>query len=229
MRRYNIAQLHSGKEIVKELENVTCLGYDMNRVFCDWMDSIIFSLLALTDNMKRDNLFEKLKENKLDGCYEDSYKEVVGRYEENLTREQGKRPIDFFVSAWGKLVAETKDKQKDILGDIFQCTVSFGEHGQFFTPHHLSNAMAQMLDIKKKETILDPCCGSGRFLIDSSKENRDVILHGIDIDSRCVRMATINMWLFDLNAIIRQGNSLSNNFSEEFRVGHGGYLFHRKL
>jgi len=50
--------------------------------------------------------------------------------------------------------------------------VSHGEHGQYFTPQHVCDMMAQITNMDKdlsqynaidRATANDPACGSGRF------------------------------------------------------------------
>ena len=50
-----------------------------------------------------------------------------------------------------------------------------GELGQFFTPRTIVNYMVDVLDIKEGETICDPCCGSGGFLIRAFEHIQDMI------------------------------------------------------
>lgn len=50
-----------------------------------------------------------------------------------------------------------------------------GELGQFFTPRTIVNYMVKVLDIKEGETVCDPCCGSGGFLISAFEYIQDAI------------------------------------------------------
>jgi type I restriction-modification system DNA methylase subunit len=209
-----------GKEVWKELEKAMTYN-SRDAVFTDWLDLILNSLLTLTDNAGRENLIEKLKENKLNGEYNEKYLEIVKKYGKG---EKGKRPIDYLCSAWGLLVKETQEKQKDILGDIYMEMITFGQHGQFFTPEHITDAIVEMADTGK-EKICDPCCGSGRFLISAGKKNKDALLVGTDLDDRCVKMAVLNMWMFDLNANISRGNSLLMETYETWKIRKGGYVY----
>ncbi len=62
----------NGKEVWKELQKA--MDYNSrDRIFSDWLDLILNSLLAFTDNMSRKDLYEKFKENKLDGKYNERY------------------------------------------------------------------------------------------------------------------------------------------------------------
>lgn len=59
---------------------------------------------------------------------------------------------------------------ESFLGKTFR-----GELGQFFTPRTIVNYMVDVLDIKEGETICDPCCGSGGFLISAFEHIQDLI------------------------------------------------------
>lgn len=126
------------------------------------------------------------------------------------------------------LFKETWEKQQDILGQIFEERIPFGENGQFFTPAHITDAMAKMMvkdNLKPNQTVCDPCCGSGRMLLGAAKECSEAIFYGTDIDLRCAKMAVINMFLFDLNAEISWGNTLSMELWRRWVIRKGGYVF----
>lgn len=59
--------------------------------------------------------------------------------------------------------------QGDTKGDLYEYLLSkltnAGVAGQFRTPRHVIRAMTEMLDIKPTETVCDPACGTGGFLI----------------------------------------------------------------
>lgn len=59
---------------------------------------------------------------------------------------------------------------ESFLGKTFR-----GELGQFFTPRTIVNYMVDVLDLKEGETICDPCCGSGGFLIRAFEHIQDLI------------------------------------------------------
>ena len=209
----------NGKEVWQELEKV----YHYSNYFEDWIDLILNSLLTLTDNLQREGLIEKFKENKLDGKYEARYMEIAKRYESD--RKIGERPMDYFAKAWGLLMKETQEKQKDILGEIYQSRITHGEHGQFFTPEHITDFFSELIEPKNNEKINDPCCGSGRMLISASKKSPDALFFGTDLDSRCAKMAVLNMFIFNLNAEIYWGNSLSHEMFKRWITRKGGFVF----
>lgn len=76
---------------------------------------------------------------------------------------------------------DLKDSSEDIKGIAFESYLGKtfrGELGQFFTPRTIVDFMVEVLDIKEGETVCDPCCGSGGFLIKAF----DTVQKQIDVD-----------------------------------------------
>lgn len=61
--------------------------------------------------------------------------------------------------------------QGDTKGDLYEYMLSklttAGVAGQFRTPRHIIRAMVEMLDANPTETVCDPACGTGGFLIET--------------------------------------------------------------
>ncbi len=59
----------------------------------------------------------------------------------------------------------------DAKGDLYEYLLSklttAGVAGQFRTPRHVIRTMVEMLDVKPTETVCDPACGTGGFLIET--------------------------------------------------------------
>ncbi|MTK53118.1 N-6 DNA methylase [Paludibacter sp.] len=62
-------------------------------------------------------------------------------------------------------LSTTSDDVKGIAFEQFLGKTFRGELGQFFTPRTIVDFMVDILDPQEGETICDPCCGSGGFLI----------------------------------------------------------------
>ena len=63
---------------------------------------------------------------------EEEYLATIAKYVEG---EKGKRPVDKLAAGFGRLIAIMEETRADILGDLFQGGITYGERGQFFTPH----------------------------------------------------------------------------------------------
>jgi len=87
-------------------------------------------------------------------------------------------------------------KQRDILGFIYQSLLREGkksQNGSYYTPETIVNEIIGDY-IKKDSKVLDPCCGTGQFLLAFA----DVIenpknIYGVDIDGIAVRIARLNI------------------------------------
>ncbi len=70
----------------------------------------------------------------------------------------------------------------DVKGKAFQAFVNRhqrGDRGEFFTPHPIVRLAVEMIDPKPNEAIIDPCCGSGGFLIQAiAQVNRQAEKNG---------------------------------------------------
>lgn len=64
------------------------------------------------------------------------------------------------------------DADRDAVGDAFEVFIGHalkGAQGQFFTPKNVVNMIVDIMEISDSDKIIDPCCGSGGFLIEALK------------------------------------------------------------
>jgi hypothetical protein len=159
---------------------------------------------------------------------EDRYLEIAKRYSEGT---KGSRGIDRMAEAFGLLVNQMEETRADILGDIFQGGITYGEHGQFYTPESVTDLMSQMTTEHDPEvrSVSDPCCGSGRMLLAIAKINPHWRFHGQDIDIRCVRMCAINLAFRNLAGFVTHGDTLRNERRLIYQTGFNGKGFVREI
>lgn len=121
----------------------------------------------------------------------------------------------------------------DIRGDVYEYLLSkistAGRNGQFRTPRHIIRMMVELMKPTPEETICDPACGTGGFLVGASdylretyrndilmnKENRDHYMnhmfHGFDMDRTMLRIGAMNMMTHGVEApFIEYRDSLSD-------------------
>ena len=72
-------------------------------------------------------------------------------------------------------LSDTQDDVKGIAFEQFLGTTFRGELGQYFTPRTIVDFMTHILDPKENETVCDPTCGSGGFLIKAFEYMREKI------------------------------------------------------
>ncbi len=160
------------------------------------------------------------------GRMEEEYLKVVKKHSEG---KRGRRGCDSIAELFGRAVAameETRGEMKDILGDLFQGAITYGEAGQFFSPPPICRLMANMTiadmpdeDRQQKKTVCDPACGSGRMLLAVAETQPHWLFVGQDVDLRCVRLTAINLALRNLYGYVVWGNSLANEKRLIYRTG----------
>ena len=87
------------------------------------------------------------------------------------------------------------DSDKDILGFIYQSLITEGEKnitGQYYTNRSVVKYILNGKTLSENETFLDPCCGSGAFLMGVSTNNPSN-LYGFDINPIAVMIASANL------------------------------------
>ena len=138
----------------------------------------------------------------------------------------GKRGVDLMAKFFGQLIESMSRTDKDLLGDLFQSSISYGEHGLFLTPEQISTLMAKLTinDLDEGEDgrplrIHDPCGGTGRMLLAASVENPRAELVGMDVDPRCALIMDINFGLRGKYGWVICGNSLSREVRFVHRIG----------
>lgn len=83
------------------------------------------------------------------------------------------------------------------------------ENGIFYTDIELAQKIIQFLNIPKDATIMDPCCGTGSFLI-SAKHLGHTSIYGADIDKKAVNVAKKEYGINNAKII----DTLANNGQE---------------
>lgn len=105
----------------------------------------------------------------------------------------------------------------------FNKYVGKSDKNQAFTPDHITDFMAKVAGVNKRSVVLDPCCGSGSFLVRAmtqalddcatAAEQEKVKKHqifGIEFDENIYGLATTNMLIHsDGNSNIRRGSCFS--------------------
>ena len=94
--------------------------------------------------------------------------------------------------------------------------------GQFFTPPELTLKMLEKLDIKKNDTLLDPCLGAGGLLAAAiiMKKVKPENCYGIELDVDILKIAQKRLSKLGVPlANLHHGNAL-NSQCYEFKDGY---------
>lgn len=87
--------------------------------------------------------------------------------------------------------------EADLLGLVYQCLLSEGHKnrtGSYDTPQAVIDRMLDGFSFENGETLLNPCCGSGSFLLAAPAPDPKQ-LFGTDIDPTAVMIAKVNLLL----------------------------------
>ena len=120
-------------------------------------------------------------------------------------------------------LSDTSDDVKGIAFEQFLGKTFRGELGQFFTPRTVVDYMVDILDPQEAETICDPCCGSGGFLITAFEYVRNRIDEDIKAEIKKIKQKYFDA-TFDKaplkkqQEIDRQVQTLINKLNEEFEI-----------
>ena len=191
------------------LDGVAAKTGSRGQVFDDWITMTVCALAG--------------------GTMEEEYLATVAKY---VNGEKGKRPVDQLAAAFARLVAIMEDTHEDILGELFQGGITYGERGQYFSPGPICDLMAQLTAGDEPglgRAITDPCCGSGRMLLAMAKLKPHALFIGQDADLRCVKITAINLGLRNLYGYAIWGNSLANERKAVFATGFNGKGVIRKV
>jgi len=197
---------HSATQpLFKKLEQLAQRsGVSRGQAFEDWLIAMTAALAAET--------------------MEDEYMSMIERHKKG---KKGQRGADLMAEMFGSLIEAMSREESDILGDLFQGAVSYGENSLYVTPASVAALMSQlaMESIDDNEgdrdppLISDPCCGTGMLLLEAAKRSPDSELCGQDIDPRCVKITSINLGLRGCYGWVVCGNTLSCETQFAYRVG----------
>ena len=105
-------------------------------------------------------------------------------------------------------------KDRDTKGDLYEYLLSklstAGRNGQFRTPRHIIKMMVELINPTPNDSICDPACGTGGFLLESSEYirnkypelfNNDTLkyhfnnemFYGYDTDETMLSISAMNM------------------------------------
>lgn len=195
------------EKIIAKLHEFDASGHSRYQVFRDWVEMSALALVNAT------TLSGKTKENR-----EKQYLAIAGRY----TRKEMYRFSDLL-----KMLSDAlEEKMEDVLGDVYmKAGISSDRHGQFFTPYHLSQLMAEMnpdflAPMQPRAELVEPSCGAGGSIIAAGEY---LMKNGVnyqkhlnvtcqDLDWTCVYMCYTQLALLGFRGCVVQGDTLAEPY-----------------
>lgn len=226
-------QMAPEQSLPKEVWNLATVLAGQGIGFTDYLTQLTY-LLFLKMDEERVEAFEE-PSSLPEGCRWPDLTardglELLERYEAILKRLSGLDNLigTIFIKAQNKIdkpaylrkVIALIDRRKwlsmevDVKGAIYESILERNGQdrksgaGEYFTPRPLIEAMVDCLDPRMGETVCDPACGTGGFLLAAyvhmrrqsmdkaalERLNRDA-LHGSDITPLVVTLASMNLYL----------------------------------
>jgi len=145
----------------------------------------------------------------------------------NTVEKRNKKLVELLESIGSLKLGNYADHTIDAFGDAYEYLMamyasSAGKSGgEFYTPQEVSELLAEITTIGKKEVnkVYDPACGSGSLLLKFAKVlGKDNVRQGFfgqEINLTTYNLCRINMFLHDINY-------------EKFDIAHGDTLIDPK-
>ncbi len=141
----------------------------------------------------------------------------------NTVEKRNKKLAELLEAIGNLKLGNYSDNTIDAFGDAYEFLMTMyaanagKSGGEFFTPQEVSELLADITTVGKKEVnkVYDPACGSGSLLLKFAKilgkENVRQGFFGQEINLTIYNLARINMFLHDINY-------------EKFDIAHGDTL-----
>jgi type I restriction enzyme M protein len=125
-----------------------------------------------------------------------------------------------------------KQDDRHLLNDIYEQILkslqSAGDYGEFYTPRPITRFIVEMIDPKLKETVFDPACGTGGFLVNTleyvrgnyvktkkQEETLQEAIYGTELKPLPYILSVTNMMLHGVESPhnIRRDNTLAKSLT----------------
>lgn len=211
MSKLLFAKMKDEKDVKRKLKK----GLDF-RIKSDERGRIIDTRTSVSERVRK--LFESAKQD-YPKIYAGVESSAVRKYENINLKDNTVYQIVGIIEPYTLLETGADSHGIDLKGSMFEIFLKGtfrGPLGQFFTPREIIDFMVGMIDPKDNESVLDPACGSGGFLIacmnkvwndlqeryiqsllDDLDHQREHYakhhLYGMDINERLAWVAKMNM------------------------------------
>lgn len=181
---------------------------------------------AISSNLIRSNISPQVKKDKILSQFsimKDT--KILNEINSKLKKTPLKHYTEFLYDKIYKSIKYTKSSE-DYLGRFYGEFMSYsGGDGQtlgiVLTPKHITDLFCDLIEIQPDDVVLDPCCGTGGFLVASMhhmlektddevqrKHIKQKQLHGFELQPYMFTIATTNM--------ILRGDGKSNLINDDF-------------
>lgn len=179
---------------------------------------------------------------RISGLFESAKAHWSGVFDAGDTLTLSDETLAFCVSALQKAYLLKSDS--DALGAAFEVMINpgmKGDKGQYFTPRHVVRLCIDVLNPQEDESVFDPACGSGGFLIyamdkvfkdiaserddhseilENQKDYASTYIFGMDYDRTLAKVAKAYMLIWgDGRSNIAVADALNENYWDQTTLG----------
>jgi tRNA1(Val) A37 N6-methylase TrmN6 len=178
-------------ELTHDIENIIAFIQEKNISIDLALFLLSLNILRSKDLIKGENLTDVLKFHKKTFKHDNLTNEIKLWY-----KELDKTDLNNYHQ---ELFSKVLPEVNDLLGVIYQSLSLEGDKakkGSYYTPKSIVDDIVNShLNKSNEETlILDPCCGTGQFLLSASNKIKNPKnIWGFDIDRLAVRIAKVNL------------------------------------
>jgi len=179
-KRKDLKSATNLKAVFRAMRNylaANAVGITRDEVFAQQIINLIFCKIYDERYTKQDDMVTfraGVEEDKNDvkkrivGLFE----KVKGQYKDVISKDD---TVQLDPSSVVRLVGSLQQyaitaSDRDAVGEAFETFIGpalKGPNGQFFTPRNVVKMVVDMVDPQPHEKIIDPCCGSGGFLVEA--------------------------------------------------------------
>ena len=132
-----------------------------------------------------------------------------------LVPELGMTPLKYFTEMLKGM--DTRDIISGVYGNEYSYSGSNGHDlGIVLTPTHIVELCCELLDLRSGDRVLEPCCGTGRFLVNAMRYVGDAVT-GIEFQENLYTLSSANVKINGGNA----SRVILGDFFTEDLSGHG--------
>jgi len=154
---------------------------------------------AISDNLKRSYISKEEEKKRLLSQFSIIQDTVILN---EINEVLGKTPLCFYTEFLYEKMYQTiryHNTSEDYLGRFYGEFMSYsGGEGQslgiILTPKHICNLFSELIDLKPNDIVLDPCCGTGGFLVADMYD----MLNNATLDSEKLSIMTKQLYGFEL-------------------------------
>lgn len=190
------------KEIISAIQKISG-RYSVYEVFADWVK---MTAIAISNTIDINNYPSREKE----------YMELSRKYTLDELMQMSEM--------CSMLTRACEEKMEDVLGYIYMhLEISNARLGQFFTPYHVCQLMAQTYKAPEDTLIRvsEPSCGAGGNIIaiaeklkaDGINYQERLCVTCQDLDWKAIYMCYVQLSLYGIPAVVVQGDTLREPFN----------------